>query len=127
SGEEANGRGKLILWQSDGLGAMKVRAFPFRHPIQKLGDALEERLPGWSWFAPLCDQEKIALVTDAGAFALLGVNSQAEGGGDRALFPIEVQTPPIRAALARGQAVHMEERQFWSLANGELTMWRVGV
>src|SRR5262249_31049559 len=124
-GDDTTGTGSLILCQSDGLDAMKVRAFPFQQPLRKLSEALEERLPGWSWFAPLCNQENIALVTDTGAFALLGVSRG--DGGDKALFPLEVRTPPRGASLARGQVVHMEEQAYWSLANGELTMLRKGI
>jgi outer membrane protein assembly factor BamB len=121
----ANNEGYLILCQSDGLEAMRIRAYKFRTPIVAVEPPVDVQIRGWSWFPPVCDQEKLALVTDAGSFALIGVNQK--GNTDPALFPLLVSPPPAGKPLGRGQIVHMEEQAFWYLANGELNMLLMGI
>src|SRR5262249_8825871 len=69
----------LVLPVSDGFNAMKLRTFEIPANVDASSLAIpgpEVLLSGWSWFPPVCDQEKVALVTDAGVFALLGVNQK---------------------------------------------------
>src|SRR5205823_900626 len=95
-------------------------------------------LPGWSWFPPYHDAEKLALVTDAGAIGLFGIRQ--DGTADRLLFPLlgqELSTQATRSAAtpalstqnrpARAQLVHAEEDGFWVLAGGALQRWRLGM
>jgi outer membrane protein assembly factor BamB len=122
----------LILNQTEGLGSTRLRAFPLE--VEKLvqGTPLEPepRLAGWSSFAPACDGEKIALTTDAGIFALFGIN-QARNQ-DTPLFRLwpEEATAPARQEASppqRAQVVHAEENDFWVLLGGKLQQWRLGI
>lgn len=116
----------LVLPVSDGFHAMKLRSFEIPNKLDQTSVAIpgiEVPLPGWSWFPPVCDQEKVAVVTDAGAFALLGVNQK--DNQDPALFPL-IMDPPKPGNPGRGLVVHAEECDFWYIANGELTYERMG-
>src|SRR5439155_13781782 len=57
----------LVLGEADGLDAMKLRAFRLLDRADAAPPPADVRLPGWSWFPPYADPEKLALVTDAGA------------------------------------------------------------
>ncbi|MFL5340106.1 MAG: PQQ-binding-like beta-propeller repeat protein [Gemmataceae bacterium] len=125
--EAGNGTTALVLPVSDGLTAMKLRAFPLLVQGQTLtlGDPRDtEPVMGWSWFAPMSDNEHLAVVTDNGSWALFGVNQK--GNADDPLYPIDVSARSEVRNLSRGQVVHMEERAFWFLANGELNMRPLG-
>src|SRR5262249_18462956 len=64
----------LILCLADSLEATRLRAYGL--PIDRPDAAplrLDLRLPGWSWFAPRQDGEKLALATDRGAVGLWGI------------------------------------------------------
>jgi hypothetical protein len=115
--------GYLVLSQTDGLGYMKLR--PFRLPIEKWvpAPAAEPfvRIPGWCWFAPYYDGEKIAVTTDLGSLHVIGVNQI--NNQDPPLFPLaaeETQSSPNLSHMGRGQVVHAEEHDFWVLTKGEL-------
>ncbi len=112
----------LVLPVSDGFNSMKLRSFEIPVKIDDKSVAVagpEVSLQGWSWFPPVCDQEKIALVTDSGVFALFGVNQKQNQ--DPALFPMLIEQPKAGTANpGRGLVVHAEESEFWYLANGEL-------
>jgi hypothetical protein len=84
--------GYLVLGQTEGLNAMRLRvlSLPLTQPSQLDPDGelvvvsdegvttfrplmkAEPRVEGWSWFPPYYDPEKLALVTDAGALGLFG-------------------------------------------------------
>ncbi len=127
----------LVLGQSDGLGAMKLRAFRLTAAAAESPREYEVHLPGWSWFPPYHDPETIALVTDAGAIGLFGI--QQKGDGDPPLFPLlaekvsgtfsAAETVPdtFSARPVRAQLVHASETGFWVLANGVLRHWRLGL
>ena len=127
--DEAGGPGttSLILALSDGLTGMRLRAIPVipQGGSLVLGDPRDVPLPGWSWFAPMSDQENVAIVTDTGSRAVLGVNQK--GNNDDPLFAKILKASTEVHNLQRGQVVHMEERAFWYLANGELNMDRIGL
>jgi outer membrane protein assembly factor BamB len=116
----------LILSQSDGLQHMKLRVYTL--PIQNF-DAQpvlqpEPRVPGWSWFEPYHDGEKLAFVTDVGTLALFGINQVRNN--DPPLFREELKVAFKPAAeltqpsLSRAQVVHAVENNFWILSNGYL-------
>jgi outer membrane protein assembly factor BamB len=129
----------LVLGQADGLDAMTLHAFRLRDtPTESPVDA-RARLPGWSWFPPYHDPETIALVTDAGAIGLFGI--QQKGDDDPPLFPLvdpdggaaardrkggdrTGEHPPVRS---RAQIVSASESGFWVLADGVLRHWRLGL
>ncbi len=114
--------GYLLLNQADGLEAMRVRAFAL--PVATAdAPALqpEPRLDGWAWFPPYTDGEKLALVTDAGAFALYGIEPRAGRSPFVTLFTEKLaQAAAGRAYSGRAQLVHADGRQFWVLAHGGL-------
>jgi outer membrane protein assembly factor BamB len=117
----------LVISQNDGLNAMRLRTFRLSTSAEQmveLGKGVS--LNGWSWFAPVGNQEKMAIVTDTGTFALFGLNPMADQEG--ALFPqrkLEPESANGRIA-GRGQVVYAGEHEFWYLANGELNMLRSG-
>lgn len=116
----------FIIAQADGLDGMKVRAFELALPRADLGVPVEFRLNGWSWFTPTCDQEKLAIATDSGLFAVFGVAQK--GSEDKVLFPL-VTAELLQGAARRSgrcQVVHADDRNFWYLINGELTMNSIG-
>jgi outer membrane protein assembly factor BamB len=115
----------LILNQTDGLGAMKLRAFPLPVPLDGPTLPLEPELSvqGWSWFEPHCDGEKIALATDAPSFRLLGINQPRNR--DTHLFPLvpeEKAGQPTDSGghVGRAQVIHAEANDFWVLMDGHL-------
>ena len=108
---------------------MKLRAFPFPPPgVPQLpsSTAVEIPLPGWSWFPPYCDSEKLAFVTDRGEFGLFGINQ--DRNNDSALFLI----PPVPYHVAEanrpahGQVAYADENTFWILARGQLQQLKIG-
>ncbi len=135
---EAPGERWIILSQADGPTTMLLRAFTLL-PVQPLPadgklppetpatPAVELTVPGWSWFPPTGDGERIALATDAGQFRLFGVNQP--GSFDKALFPIStpaLPTPPAGTAIP-GLVFPAEEGTFWVLASGALQKYRIGL
>jgi outer membrane protein assembly factor BamB len=119
----------LVLGEADGLDAMKLRAFQLVSKPDIFASVADVRLPGWSWFSPYADSEKIALVTDAGALGLFGIR-QAGNPYDVPLFPLLGFDPPAAEAARqplRAQLVHAEEYGFWVLAGGVLQHWRLGL
>jgi PQQ-like domain len=127
---DANTPSFLILSLTDGLEAMKLRAFPLTPADQP--PAIQGELPppialaGWSWFPPYCDTEKLAVVTDRGEFGLFGIKQA--GNLDVPLFvlpPTPYLLPDIRVP-ARGQIVYADEHDFWFLARGLLYHLKIG-
>ncbi|MCS6849593.1 MAG: PQQ-binding-like beta-propeller repeat protein, partial [Gemmataceae bacterium] len=123
--------GYLILSQADGIDRMQLRAFPLPMagaPAAAVGPAIH--LPGWSWFAPVHDGEKVVLATDAGCLHLVGINQP--GNRDTPLFPYlpeSCSVGPDASVGAGGRAlvVYARERDFWVLARGGLQRWRLGI
>lgn len=118
----------LILSQTDGIGAMKLRGFRLLDGPTESPLSAEVRLPGWSWFPPYHDPESIAIVTDSGSIGLFGI--QQTGNDDPPLFPLLAEQPLSGAGnvkSGRAQLVHAEEHGFWALANGVLRHWRLGL
>jgi outer membrane protein assembly factor BamB len=118
--------GYLVLCQNDGINGMRLRTFRLGLPSEQMVALSEVRLNGWSWFAPVGNQEKMAIVSDTGTFALFGLNTMSDQEG--ALFP-QLKLEPNAATgriAGRGQVVYAGEHEFWYLANGELNMLRSG-
>jgi predicted Zn finger-like uncharacterized protein len=127
---DATGPSYLIVGQAEGLDEMKLRAFPLPPadaPQSATAPTVEVRLPGWNWFPPSCDGERLALVTDRGEFGLFGINQA--GNQDGPLFPMAPE--PLRfgdgSAVSRGQVVFANEDSFWILAQGALHHLRLGL
>lgn len=118
----------LVLGEADGMEAMKLRAFRLLDKPTAIGPTSEVRLPGWSWFAPYRDPEKLVLVTDAGSLGLIGI--QQKDNTDSPVFPLLGRdASPIETsrATARAELVHAEDHGFWALAAGKLQHWRLGL
>lgn len=120
----------LILGIADGLHAMKLHSYRLAaldQPVGFVGASPEPiTLSGWTWFAPYCDSEKLALVTDRGEFGLFGINQAGNLDAPVFLFP----PTPVKVlavnAPSRGQIVHADEGTFWFIANSSLRQARLG-
>ncbi len=95
---------------------------PVTDPVQA---AVELPVPGWVWYPPVSDGERLAAVTDAGQFRLFGVN--LPGNRDPALFALPSPSLPLPpdAAPVPGLAVPAEDGAFWVLAGGSLQKYRL--
>jgi hypothetical protein len=127
----------MVLSQADGPTTMKLRAFPIAQS-QPTGDGTapaevpveatsELSVPGWAWFPPVTDGERLAIVTDAGQLRLFGVNQP--GNADRAMFPLPHPTLPtsVDGTPVPGFVVPAEEAAFWVLAGGALQKLRLSL
>ena len=114
--------GYLVLSQTEGLGSMALRAFQL--PVVSWAESLPVerpiRMPGWSWFPPVYDGERICQVTDSGSIRVLGVNQM--NNQDPAVFPLasEDSRNPDAGVVGRAEVVHAEEHSLWVLMGGEL-------
>ena len=117
----------LVLSQAAGLDSMKLRVFqlPIKTGVGKpamLGP--EPEVPGWSWFPPFQNCERIVQVTDEGVIGLIGINQFRNH--DKDLFlEMKYQIPPGKADERKGRAqvVHVSEDDVWVLARGGLRLW----
>src|SRR5262249_11893517 len=86
------------------------------------GPVQEESLEGWGSFPPQIDGDNLALVTDAGDFAVFGIEPRADRS--RPLFPrFRTKIAPgtfDAVGQARAQLVHADRDRFWVLARGGL-------
>jgi outer membrane protein assembly factor BamB len=115
----------LVLSQTDGLHAMKLRVFAL--PVGN-SPPTELSLEGWPWFAPFCDGEKLAVATDAGVLGLFGIKQPRSD--DPVLYPLltpEVKITGGSATASRAQLVHATETDFWVLARGQFQQYRIGL
>jgi outer membrane protein assembly factor BamB len=136
--------GYLILCQTKGLDAMRLRVFPL--PIEDSHTPAfqpEPEVQGWSWLTPYCDGETLLLATDEGILGIFGVKQYQND--DPPLFAAiqqdKVLPPPppgnvdlfadVRKNLARerdatraerAQVVRTAENFFAVLIRGELQL-----
>jgi hypothetical protein len=118
--------GYLILCLADGFREMTLRVFGL--PIDNatkppLQITPEPRLPGWPWFGPYQDAEKLVLATDAGSVGLYGVRQLKNS--DNALFSLlpkefRLDPGPGEARPGRAQVVHAQGDDLWVIAHGTL-------
>ena len=122
----------LFLAQTDDRpSATKIRAFPIGPlpaPAADGGPPAETRavsaasqlIPGWVWFPPVVNAERIAAVSDTGQFRIFGVNQA--GNADSTLFPIPGPTlPPVATdRTSPGLIISVSEGTYWLLAAGQL-------
>ena len=124
----------LILSQAADLDRMKLRVWELPANLANFNEKplAEQELPGWSWFEPFCDGEKIAIATDAGVLGLYGI-LQKGNRDEPALFPLlgkehkEISLSPERTTIGRSQVIQATENDFWVLARTEAQHWRVGI
>jgi outer membrane protein assembly factor BamB len=124
----ARGEGYLLLNQTDGLHAMRLRLFAL--PLtDRFGPEADvnpvPRVAGWTWFSPSFDGEKVALLSDEGILGLFGVRQP--GANDSLLYPrlspggvsLNDFLKPT-ATQVRSQVVQVQGNDFWVLAHGKL-------
>jgi hypothetical protein len=128
----------LMLSQADGPNSMKIRAYrvpPIEtaaadaKPPAETSVAPEAELPlrGWAWFPPVTDGERLSVVSDVGQLRIFEVKQT--GNFDKTLFalPDPKVTFTAEGSLVRGVAFPAEETAFWSLSNGTLQKYRIGL
>jgi outer membrane protein assembly factor BamB len=138
-------QGYLILPRAQGLDAVELQTYglPLGAPdARPLPMEPAPRVRGWTWFPPYHDPEKLALATDAGMFDLFGIRQLRNQ--DAPLFHVlheEVRAATVRERPAlplpdgrgssslqrrgRSQVVHVQENDFWVLAQGRLQRLRL--
>ncbi len=133
-GEEKANR-YIILTQNDGTQATKLRAFPLT--TMERGNAADGppeiapvatttlSLPGHVWFPPHTDGERVAIVTDAGAFGLFGTNQL--GNQDAGMYAIPGPQLPVDAKNpSAGQIAIADDDTFWTISRSKLFRMRLG-
>lgn len=128
----------LVLCQADGTDGTKVRAFPVLPPTRgpqpdgppevSPPPAASLSLPGHVTLPPASDGERVAIVTDAGTFALFGANQI--GNQDAGLYAVPIPVAPLPADAKSpipGGVVFADEDEFWILARADLIRLRVGL
>ncbi|MGL6097449.1 MAG: hypothetical protein ACRC7O_16835, partial [Fimbriiglobus sp.] len=133
----------FILPQGDGPTSMKLRCFPLPTagelasapnvpgqpppPETAVVATAEVSVPGWSWFPPMTDGERVVAATDSGTVAVFGVNQT--GNDDRPLYPLP--TPVTESAdpdaVNRSLVVAVDEDSAWTVAAGGLSRLRTAV
>jgi outer membrane protein assembly factor BamB len=133
---EAKANRYLILAQSDGTQTSRLRGFPIT-PAEPFDPAVgppeiapplagSVSLSGHIVFPPHTDGERVAVVTDSGAFGLFGTNQP--GNLDANIFAIpSVPLPTDAKRPIAGQVISGEEDTFWALSRGNLHRLRLGV
>ncbi|MCZ2341178.1 MAG: PQQ-binding-like beta-propeller repeat protein [Bacteroidales bacterium] len=125
TGRQADGTSRfLILTQADGQKAMKVRCFALDG-----GDpppSADVAVAGWSSFPAVTNGERVVIASDAGTYAVLGVNQA--GNQDRPIFALPGTAPPTEArGLSPGLVVAVQEDSAWVLLQRELVRLRTAV
>jgi hypothetical protein len=127
----------MVLTQADGPTSSRLRAFPLQPIVPSLDGkipseigtpaAVELTIPGWIWFPPTTDGERLALATDAAQFRIYGINQP--GNFDRVVFPLLPEPPPEapQANAVPGIMLPAEEAAFWALLNGNLQKLRLSL
>jgi outer membrane protein assembly factor BamB len=133
--EQPNVPRRLILTQRDGPLGLKLRSMviptlealsvPDENETKPEGLS-EAAVAGWSWFPPVTDGERIAVATDSGLFALVGLNQP--GNADAPLFELPgKKAEGDSTTVTRGLVVSAEEDSYWIVQNGKLTRMRTAV
>lgn len=128
----------LVLCQANGPQNMLLRAFRLPDPPMALAANADPAevdvaattaniaIPGWPWFPPANDGERLGLATDAGQFRLFGVNQP--GNQDADLFPIGTLAPKEPPAEPMpGLVMPGTDDLFWVLADGTLAKVRLSL
>jgi PQQ-like domain len=122
--------GWLILNQTQGLDSVQLRVFELPVKPGATGEVKLQRppiLPGWTWFPPHHDGEKLAMLSDAGTLGLFGIRQVRNR--DPALFPWLPGSdawdlgPFLHAPTkvrGRSEVVQVQGNDIWVLANGRL-------
>ncbi len=118
----------LVLNRAEGLHATRLHVYHLpiadrEEPAEKLD---LKPIPGWTWFPPYHDGEKVAMLGDAGFLGIFGIR-QVRNPRDPLLFPMLPEyfnVGPAAAAASdahsRAEVVAVRDRDYWLLAGGEL-------
>ncbi len=122
--------GWLILTQKQPLDAVQLRIFELPAQPRKTGELTLKpaaRLPGWTWFPPKYDGEKLAMLSDAGVLGLFGIHQERTrdavlfpflpGSGALSLDPFLKPHPNLRG---RAEVVEVQGNDLWVLGHGQL-------
>ena len=113
-------RGQLLLCVDDGNQATRLvtHALPLADPP---GPPVPwgDKLAGHVWFPPHTNTEQAAIVTDAGALAVLGLKQRENRDADLFL-QLRDMLPAPDSATGPAQVVHMDGQKIWLLARGHL-------
>ena len=128
------GESWLVLNQTHGLDETRMRVY--RLPLQDKDQQPEKIdpepvVPGWTWFPPTYDGEKVAMLGDAGVLGLFGIR-QSRNLNDPPLFPMlpkNIDLVPAAAARDRGRSevVEMQDQDLCVLARGRLQRLSLGL
>ena len=118
----------LVLNEAEGLHSTRLHVYHLpitdrEEPSEKLD---LKPIPGWTWFPPFHDGEKLTMIGDAGVLGIFGIR-QARNPKDPLLFPMLPEyfnVGPTKAAVAdahsRAETAAVRDRDYWLLAGGEL-------
>lgn len=122
----ANGPGQMVL-KSLALPAFAELIADPAGTTQPADRTSDVTVPGWNWFPPACDGERLVLASDAGAFVAFGVNQA--GNLDRPLFPLAVPkvSPPPLDTVVRSAVISSDDDGVWALVAGDLVRYRLAV
>ena len=114
----------LLMTLADGQATMTVRAYALDR-----GDpppTADVTVPGWSSFPAATNGERVVVATDAGTYAVLGVNQA--GNADRAIFPLAGPGPVAdQTDLKPSLVVDVNEDAAWVVLDKELVRLRTAV
>lgn len=96
-------------------------------PETRVKPVAEPPVPGWVWFTPASDGERLAVASDMGQFRLFGVKQT--GNDDKPLFPLAAPVLPLPPdeQPVRGLVIPVEESAYWLLAGGYLQKARLAL
>lgn len=126
----------LILAQTDGTQTTRLRGFPIT-PAEAFDPAVgppeiapplagSVTMSGHVVFPPHTDGERVAVVTDSGAFGLFGTNQP--GNLDANIYAIpSVPLPTDPKMPIAGLSISAEEDTYWALSRSKLHRLRLGV
>ncbi len=127
----------MILTQASGPAVTQLRAFSVGAisatmegttvPETPANPTISLPVPGWVWYTPASDGERISVVGDTGQFRLFGVNQP--GNSDKPLFayPNLALPPATEDRPIRGLVIPVEESTYWLLTAGNLQKARLAV
>jgi len=122
--------GWLVLTQKQPLDDVQLRVFQLPVKPRETGELAltpPARLPGWTWFPPKYDGEKLAVLTDAGVLGLFGIKQARTR--DAALFPflpgsaalnLDPFLPPHGKTRGRAEVIQVQDDDLWVLTHGLL-------
>ena len=128
----------MLLAQAEGTSRTLLRAFAVGPPPAAAEGAtlacetpavpvVTLPVPGWVSAPPVTDGERLAVMTDTGAFRLFGVNQP--GNADKPLFPFPAPPIPLGPPekTSPGLLIPVEESTYWLVANGQLQKARLSL